>query len=272
MFQYQQLRLAARLQRVCAMSPNTSANAISLLIHGCVVVVLLTLTTSKPVEKEIRRAMSVIGLREPLWSGKPGGGGGGDNSSTPATRGSLPRPARRQFTPPMVSILNFEQKLPVAPTLIISADMPDMRLAQLGDPIGNEGLPSGGRGSRGGIGDGKSGGVGPATGPGSGSDDWTGGSGAKHSGGGVTAPILLSKIEPEFSEEARKAKLQGTVVLVAEVDTEGRVRRMRIVQSLGLGLDEKAMEAVNQWKFRPGLKNGKPAVVAAVIEVSFRLL
>lgn len=254
------------------MSANRSANAISLLIHGCAIVVLLTITASKPVENKIRQAMRVIGLREPQWSGKPGGGGGGDRSRTPATRGSLPPAARRQFTPPMVSIVNVEPKLPMAPTLVISADTPDIKLAQWGDPFGKDGPPSGGRGSRGGIGDGDEGGVGSGTGPGSGSDDWTGGSGAKHSGGGVTAPVLLSKIEPEFSEEARKAKLQGTVVLVAEIDTEGRVRRMRIVRNLGLGLDEKAMEAVNQWKFRPGLKNGKPAVVAAVIEVTFRLL
>lgn len=254
------------------MSANRSANAISLLIHGCVVVLLLTIATSKPVDKKIRQAMHVIGLREPLWSGKPGGGGGGESSLTPPSKGSLPPAARRQFTPPMISIADLQPKLVIEPAVVISPDVPEIKLAQLGDPFGKDGPLSGGPGKRGGIGDGDGGGVGPGSGPGSGEGDWTGGFGRMHAGSGVTAPILLSKVEPEFSEEARKAKRQGMVVLMAEVDTNGRVRRMRIVQSLGLGLDEKAMDAVSQWKFRPGFKDGKPAVVAAVIEVNFRLL
>ena len=254
------------------MSANRSANAISLLIHGCVVVLLLTIATSKPVDKKIRQAMHVIGLREPLWSGKPGGGGGGESSLTPPSKGSLPPAARRQFTPPMISIADLQPKLVIEPAVVISPDVPEIKLAQLGDPFGKDGPLSGGPGKRGGIGDGDGGGVGPGSGPGSGEGDWTGGFGRMHAGSGVTAPILLSKVEPEFSEEARKAKRQGMVVLMAEVDTNGRVRRMRIVQSLGLGLDEKAMDAVSQWKFRPGFKDGKPTVVAAVIEVNFRLL
>jgi TonB family protein len=91
-------------------------------------------------------------------------------------------------------------------------------------------------------------------------------------GGGVTAPALIYKVEPEYSEEARKAKYQGTVVLYVEVEPNGRAQNMRVIQSLGLGLDEKAMEAVRKWKFRPGNKNGKPVTVVATVEVSFRLL
>ena len=73
-------------------------------------------------------------------------------------------------------------------------------------------------------------------------------------GGGVSAPALISKVEPEYSEEARKAKYQGTVLLYVEVDAAGRAQNMRVLHSLGLGLDEKAMEAVKKWKFRPGMK------------------
>jgi TonB family protein len=91
-------------------------------------------------------------------------------------------------------------------------------------------------------------------------------------GGGVTAPALLYKVEPEYSEEARKAKYQGTVVVYAEVDPNGRAMNLRIMQSLGLGLDEKALEAIKKWRFRPGYKDGKPVTVAATIEVNFRLL
>jgi len=91
-------------------------------------------------------------------------------------------------------------------------------------------------------------------------------------GGGVTAPTVLYKVEPEYSEEARKAKYQGTVELVIEVDTNGKPRNLKVVRSLGLGLDEKAIEAVEKWKFRPGYKDGHPVVVQAYVEVNFRLL
>jgi len=91
-------------------------------------------------------------------------------------------------------------------------------------------------------------------------------------GNGTSAPVVLFKKEPEYSEEARKAKYQGTVVLYIEVDPSGRAVNERVVRSLGLGLDEKAMEAVRQWKFKPGYRNGKPVTVAATIEVNFRLL
>jgi TonB family protein len=79
-------------------------------------------------------------------------------------------------------------------------------------------------------------------------------------------------VEPEFSEQARKAKHQGVVILYGEVDTNGKLRNVRVVQALGLGLDEKAIEAVKKWKFRPGYQDGRPVVAAATIEVNFHLL
>jgi TonB family protein len=91
-------------------------------------------------------------------------------------------------------------------------------------------------------------------------------------GGGVTAPVLLFKREPEYTEEARKAKYQGTVLLYVEVDPSGKATNIRVQHSLGLGLDEKAIEAVRQWKFKPGTKDGSPVPVTANIEVNFRLL
>jgi TonB family protein len=91
-------------------------------------------------------------------------------------------------------------------------------------------------------------------------------------GGGVSAPSLLYKVEPEYSEEARKARYQGVVVLYVEVDPNGRAQNVRVLSSVGLGLDAKAIEAVKKWRFRPGYKDGKPVTVAAQIEVSFRLL
>lgn len=88
----------------------------------------------------------------------------------------------------------------------------------------------------------------------------------------MSAPVLLYKVEPEYSEEVRKAKYQGTVVVYVEVDPSGRAVNPRIVRMLGLGLDEKAIEAIKRWRFRPGYKDGKPVTVAATIEVNFRLL
>jgi TonB family protein len=88
----------------------------------------------------------------------------------------------------------------------------------------------------------------------------------------VTAPSLLFKVEPEYSEEARRAKYQGVVLLYVEVDPSGRATDIRVQRSLGLGLDEKAIEAVKKWKFLPGKKDGKAVAVAATIEVNFRLL
>ena len=83
---------------------------------------------------------------------------------------------------------------------------------------------------------------------------------------------MLWKVEPEYSEEARKARFQGSVMIAMEVDAEGRPRNIRIARSLGLGLDERAIEAVSKWKFKPGMWNGRPVAAAVHIEVSFRLL
>ncbi len=90
-------------------------------------------------------------------------------------------------------------------------------------------------------------------------------------GGGVTAPRVIFAPDPEFSEEARKAKFQGTVVLFVVVGTDGRAHDVRVIRSLGMGLDEKALEVIGQWRFEPGRKDGNPVAVQVNVEVSFRL-
>ena len=94
---------------------------------------------------------------------------------------------------------------------------------------------------------------------------------ALHVGNGVSVPVVLYKVDPQYSEEARKAELEGTVLLKFVVDTSGHARNVGVVRSLGLGLDEKAVEAVNAWKFRPGSKDGQLVAVMATIEMNFRL-
>jgi TonB family protein len=247
-----------------------------------VVTLLFTVFSTKVVQEKVRDAVTIftpIDLAPPDSRPKKqvmqGGGGGGDRSPLPASKGRLPRQALRQFTPPVAVYNNMNPKLMVEPTIIAPPDvaLPNVNMPNYGDPLAKIGPASNGPGSGGGIGSGSGGGVGSGRGGGLGPGEGGGfGGGVFRVGGGVSAPVLVFKKEPEYSEEARKAKYQGTVVLYVEVDPSGKAVNMRVMRSLGLGLDEKAMEAVRQWKFKPGFKDGKPVTVAATIEVNFRLL
>ena len=204
-----------------------------------------------------------------------GGGGGGDRSPTPASKGKIPEFSKTQFTPPMAVLPNLAPKMPMPATLL---GPPELKLPAMalnmpwGDPQGVVGPPSNGPGSGGGIGTGEGGGVGSGKGGGFGPGEGGGfGGGAYSVGGNVTAPIAIYKPEPAYSEEARKAKYQGTVVLWIVVDAQGNVTDARVVRPLGLGLDEKALETVKTWKFKPALRNGVPVAVRVGVEVSFRL-
>ncbi len=255
----------------------------SVLIHGGVVALLLLIGTNKHVQQITKEAVTLIAPDIAAWQPKNlpqkqamgGGGGGGDRSPLPASKGRLPRASNKQFTPPSAVILNQNPKLPMEPTIIAppDADLPQVNMNQYGDPLAKVGPPSNGPGSGGGIGSGRGGGVGSGSGAGFGPGSGGGvGGGVYRIGGGVSAPQLVFKVEPEYSEEARKAKFQGTVVLYVVVDEKGNPRDLKVVRPLGLGLDQKAIEAVQKWRFKPGLKDGKPVPVAAQIEVNFRLL
>src|ERR1700691_1479146 len=205
-----------------------------------------------------------------------GGGGGGDRDKLQASQGRLPRQAMEQFTPPMVVVRNENPKLPMEPTVVIP---PQVHIAQpdlpnLGDPLSHmpASLPSNGTGSGGGIGSGSGGGVGSGEGPGFGPGHGGGtGGGAFRVGGGVSAPKIIFQPDPEYSEEARKAKFQGTCVLWLVVGPDGKPRDIRVLRTLGLGLDEKAIEAVKNWRFEPAMKDGKPVAVQINVEVNFHL-
>lgn len=90
-------------------------------------------------------------------------------------------------------------------------------------------------------------------------------------GPGISPPSVISKVDPSYSPEALEARLQGVVVLSLVVQTDGAATDLSVVRSLGLGLDEKAMEAVQKWRFRPGAKNGQSVPVFATVELAFRL-
>jgi TonB family protein len=247
-----------------------------------VITILFILASNKGVQDKVKQTFTLISPIDlappdapPKNQTMQGGGGGGDRSPLPASKGRLPKASLKQFTPPVAVYNNLNPKLAMEPTIIAPPDvtLPQVNMSAYGDPLAKIGPPSNGPGSGGGIGSGSGGGVGSGNGGGFGPGSGGGvGGGVYRVGGGVTAPVLLYKKEPEYSEEARKAKYQGTVLLYIEVDPSGKAVNIRVQHSLGLGLDEKAIEAVRQWKFKPGYKDGKPVTVAATIEVNFRLL
>jgi TonB family protein len=207
---------------------------------------------------------------------EPRGGYSGNRSSPAASVGQLPKLPLKQFIPPIAVLHNPRPKPSAEPIIMIAPPdiiLPHVNLPQYGDPLAKMGPPSNGAGSGGGIGSGSGGGVGPGKGGGYGpGEGGSVGGGVFHRGSRVTAPSVLYKVEPEYSEEARKAHYQGTVVVYVEVDGTGHPSKLSVVRSLGLGLDEKALEAVRKWRFRPGYEDGHPVTVAATIEVNFRLL
>ena len=170
---------------------------------------------------------------------------------------------------------NLGPLLVVEPTIVAPqlATLRPLELLNIGDPNGVLGPPSSGSGDGGGIGDkGKGRGVGDHDGPGRGDGDEGGCCiGAFRVGGNVSAPTVLYRIEPEYSEEARKARYQGTVVLEAVIRRDGKVDIVHLVRSLGFGLDENAIEALKRWRFRPAMKDGAPVDVTMNIEVRFSL-
>ena len=201
-----------------------------------------------------------------------GGGGGGDRDKLQASQGRLPKQSMQQITPPMAVVRNLQPKLEVAPT-IVAPPLPQPNLPDLGDPLSHlPSVPSNGTGYGGGIGSGNGGGVGSGEGPGFGPGHGGGtGGGAFRVGGGVSAPKAIYSPDPEYSEEARKVKHMGTVVLWLVVGPDGKPRDIKVLRTLGLGLDEKAIEAVKNWRFDPAKKDGKPVAVQINVEVNFHL-
>lgn len=204
-----------------------------------------------------------------------GGGGGGDRDKLEAPKGKLPKLSMEQLAPPAVVIRNENPKLPVEPTVVVP---PQIKIAtnlpNLGDPMTKVplGPMSNGTGSGGGIGSGSGGGVGSGSGPGVGPGHGGGfGGGAFRVGNGVSAPRALETPDPEYSEEARKAKYQGAVVLWLIVGPDGKPRDIQVARPLGMGLDQKAIEAVQRWRFEPAMKDGRPVAVQIKVEVNFRL-
>src|ERR1700746_2461215 len=260
-----------------------SGATLSLIAHIIVISAILVGTyylgkkvIEKPKEQVVLIAPSMdIPVMKPAKTQSGGGGGGGDRDKFQAPKGNIPKPAMEQITPPAIVVRNDHPKLAVEPTVVMP---PPVHLATSAPNLGNptaampSGPPSNGTGSGGGIGSGSGGGIGVGTGPGVGEGRGGGiGGGVVRGGGGGVGPRGVFFPDPAYSEESGKAKYQGVCVVTLIVGPDGKPRDVHVARSLGLGLDEKAIEAVNQWKFDPAQKDGKPVAVAINVEVTFRL-
>jgi len=193
------------------------------------------------------------------------GGGGGQHDLSPVTKGTPPKFAEVQIVPPKAPPLE-QPKIVMEPTIEVQKDV---KMASVLPQIGVANSALAGLSMGTGRGTGVGSGNGPGMGPGSGGD--TGG-GPRQVGSGVSAPVLTYSVEPEFSEEARRAKVEGNVIVNLWVDEKGNPSHVRAVGGVGMGLDEKAVEAVKQYRFKPASLNGKPVLVELNIEVIFRIL
>lgn len=262
------------------------SGTISVALHVLAIggIVALSLTGAKVVKQELKPQQitlvdpdlsSLVPMQQKKMDAMHGGGGGGDRDKIQAPKGKPPKQAMEQITPPAMVIRNDHPKLTAEPTVVVP---PTVKLASnmpnLGDPLAKipPGPPSNGIGAGAGIGSGSGGGVGSGEGAGVGPGKGGGlGGGIFRVGGGVSAPRALDTPDPEYSDEARKAKYQGTCILWLIVGPDGLPRDVKVARSLGMGLDQKAVEAVRKWKFEPAMKDGKPVAVQINVEVNFRL-
>jgi len=241
--------------------------AASLLAQGALLALIIFFTTNVPV-------VPPSGGRSPdpqntiVFFGTSGGGG--TKGVLPASFGVIPRALRDLPIVPATVILPREMPKLSVEQSVMAPEVTMAPTGQIGDPHSQfSQWLSNGKGGPGGIGDkGCCDGVGDYTGPRGGD----GPDGPYRAGsGGVSIPEPIYSPEPTFSEEARKAKFQGIVLLMLVVGKDGRTYHIHVRQSLGMGLDEQAIEAVKNWRFRPAILNGEPVASQLAVQVDFRL-
>jgi len=264
-----------------AVKANPWAIGISSTVNLTILLLVLYFVGKKIVET-VKPDLLATNIDVGAWKGPQqdklagGGGGGGDKSIIDANKGKLPEKVKDPITPPQPNVIEHP-KLPEPPALNLQAnlqipDNPTMPMIGMHEST-NVQMASAGTGSSGGMGSGGGGGLGSGQGngygPGSGGNS---GGGLYQIGGGVSAPVVIHSVEAEFSDEARRAKYQGVCLISLVVDSQGNPQNIRVARALGMGLDEKAIEAIRQYKFKPAVKDGKtPVPVPITIEVDFRL-
>ena len=261
---------------------DRTSNVLSFVIHAVAITLILWLGLHSHVRVVTHRTVTPIEFTLyapvpppkilPVAPAQGGGGGGGAHQVIEASKGDPPRVAKAVFLPPQISRIEHP-KLDVEPTeqLKISDSAPtkpNLGLAQSPQVL----LASQGQGSGSGFGHGMGGGLGMGHSSGSGPGSGGGyGGGLMSVGGGVSAPQLVHSVEPEFTQEARSANYQGNVSIQLIVDSEGNPQNVHVTRHLGMGLDEKAIEAVRGYKFKPALYQGHPVAVQIVVDVDFHL-
>jgi protein TonB len=253
------------------MNPKRDAKstAIALLLHAAAILLVFWLTAmhvqfAAPINKALITALTPP---PPMALAKDRmGGGGGQRGPTPVTKGQLPKFADQQITPPKAPPM-VEPKIRMPdPTIEVQKD-----LKMANDNLPNFGMPNSpllgnsmGNGSGSGLGSGNGSGMGPGSGG-------NYGGGLRRIGGGVSSPVVIYQVEPEFSEEARKAKFMGVVVVNLIVDSKGMPQNVHVLRGVGMGLDQKAVEAVRQYRFKPAIAEGKPVPVELNVQVDFQI-
>lgn len=264
------------------------SQVVSFAVHGgLAMLVLFSLTNKISVVENVKKLIPSIAvpdsetLRSLFRKASPdpnhGGGGGGDRNPIPVTIGDRPRfNSAIQIVPPSIQS-NPNAELEV-PTTLIGPDRSPIIIKDLniwGDSNAKALTDSNGPGTEGGMGTGKRGGIGPGEGPGYGpGKDGGWGKDVYFPGGhsGIRYPTCEYCPRPEYSDEARHSRYQGSVLLYVVILPNGTAGDIQVVKSPGMGLDVKAMEAIRTWKFNPALgPNGKPVAVVVPVEVAFQL-
>jgi periplasmic protein TonB len=266
-----------------AVKRSPAAVAISTLIN-CGILAVLLFAFRNQIGNVITKTATSLNIDVSAWkpqTTKPsqigGGGGGGAHEMIQANKGHLPKlDPKPLLQPTPVKIDN--PKIPMVPSIDVQKDIklpdnPNMPLIGVTNSP-NVTLASAGSGSNGGMGNGQHGGLGGGNGDGLGPGEGGNvGGGLRRVGNGVSAPTLLYKVEAEFSDEARRAKYEGVVMVSLVVDANGNPQQVKILRPLGMGLDEKALEAVRQYKFKPAFDkvSGKNVPVMMSVEIDFHL-
>lgn len=229
-------------------------------VHGALAVLLLLFGIPSAPEA----TPSHPGEFKYIYIASPGPSGGGGGRTSPRANTS-PAPDRAvQATP--ATAPTPQSPLPTTPAIDTSVSTdPSKMLQMFGGTLGTFARP-GGTGREGGDGPGR----GPGTGPG---EDGNRGGGPRNVGNGVTSPTPLVQVKPQYTSDAMRARIQGSVTLEVVVKSDGTVGAVRLVKSLDrvFGLDDAAVRAARQWTFKPGMFEGKPVDVLVHIVLDFRI-